>query len=131
MLQVELDALAALSLGLTTDELCTIYRTQFPVLRGYEQNDLYDSNGRKVPSDMNRQYRKLGETGMTAADLQWTHPQSEVEYTFEFPFRSFDREEDMRAAYAKFEPLLRSETSSANDIEELPAAASEWQGAAQ
>lgn len=130
-LQVELDVLAAETLGVTIDELCTIYRTQFPVLRGYEQSDLYDANGRIVPSDMNRQYRKVDESGMTAADLQWTHPQSGVEYTLEFPFRSFDREEDMRAAYAKFEPLLRSETSSANDIDELPSAASEWQGATQ
>lgn len=130
-LQIEIDALTALLFELTVDELCTIYRTQFPVLRGYEQSDLYDPNGRKVPGDMNRQYRKVGESGMNAADLQWTHPQSGVEYTFEFPFRSFDREEDMRAAYAKFEPLLRSETSSANDIDEPPSADSEWQGATQ
>ena len=105
-LQVELDALSASTLGLTAEELCTIYRTQFPVLRGYEQNDLYDANGRKVPGDMNRFYRKVGEDGMTLADRQWTHPQSGVEYTFAFPFRGFDREEDMRAAYAKFSTML-------------------------
>ena len=105
-LMVELDALAALSLGLTPDELCIIYRTQFPVLRGYEQNDLYDANGRKVPNEMNKLYRKVGEQGMESTDLLWTHPQSQVEYRYEFPFRSFDREEDMRAAYARFEKEL-------------------------
>ncbi|MGG5753653.1 N-6 DNA methylase [Zafaria sp. Z1313] len=103
---IELDALAALTLGLTGDELCTIYRTQFPVLRGYEQNDLYDANGRKVPGEMNKLYRKVGEEGMSLDDRRWTHPQSGVEYTFEFPFRGFDREEDMRAAYAKFASML-------------------------
>ncbi|GAB3188040.1 DNA methyltransferase [Nesterenkonia suensis] len=105
-LLVELDALAALSLGLTADELCIIYRTQFPVLRGYEQTDLYDANGRKVPQEMAKLYRKSGEDGMAAEDLRWTHPQSAVEYTFEFPFRSFDREEDMRAAYARFSAMI-------------------------
>lgn len=104
---VELDVLVAIGLNISAEELCTIYRTQFPVLRGYEQNDLYDVNGRKVPSEMNKLYRKVGEDGMSLADRQWTHPQSGVGYTFEFPFRSFDREEDMRAAYEKFSTMLR------------------------
>ncbi len=104
-LQVEIDALSAIILGVSEDELCTIYRTQFPVLRGYEQNDLYDSNGRKVPSDLNRLYRQRGED-LSPAERTWTHPQSGVEYVFEFPFRSFDREEDMRKVYAYFEQVL-------------------------
>lgn len=104
-LEVEIDVLAALAFGISSTELCTIYRTQFPVLRGYEQNDLYDANGRKVPGDMNRLYRKLGEK-LTLEERTWTHPQSGAEYVFEFPFRSFDREEDMRKAYAHFENLL-------------------------
>lgn len=102
---LEIDALCALLLGITVDELCSIYRTQFPVLRGYEQNDLYDANGRKVPGEMNRLYRKVGET-LTLDERTWTHPQSGVEYLFEFPFRSFDREEDMRKAHAHFSSLL-------------------------
>ena len=40
-------------LGLTADELCTIYRTQFPVLYGYDRNrDHYDANGRLVPNSV-------------------------------------------------------------------------------
>ncbi len=105
LLQVDIDALSAISLGLTADELCTIYRTQFPVLRGYEQNDLYDTNGRKVPGEINKLYRQRGET-LSLDERSWTHPQSNVEYVFEFPFQSFDREEDMRKAYTHFEQLL-------------------------
>lgn len=47
--QVEIDAIVALSLGVTADELCMIYRTQFPVMRRYDQEDRFDVNGRKVP----------------------------------------------------------------------------------
>lgn len=106
---IDLDALVALEFGIDADELCTIYRTQFPVLRGYEQNDLYDANGRKVPGDMNRLYRKVGEN-LTMEERTWTHPQSAVEYVFEFPFRSFDREEDMRKAYAHFSSMLEEKS---------------------
>lgn len=102
---IEIDVLAALMFGISIDELSTIYRTQFPVLRGYEQADLYDANGRKVPGEMNKLYRQCGES-LTLEDRTWTHPQSAVEYVFEFPFQNFDREEDMRKAYAHFSSML-------------------------
>lgn len=105
--QVEIDAIVALSLGVTADELCMIYRTQFPVMRRYDQEDRFDANGRKVPKEIVKAGAVLKDGAeLSVADRTWTHPQSGVEYVYEYPFRQLDREADMREAYARFEGMV-------------------------
>lgn len=48
MALVELDVLVAMKVGLTLNELCLIYRIQFPVMQQYERDTWYDINGRIV-----------------------------------------------------------------------------------
>lgn len=103
--QVELDALVALMLGVTPDELCVVYRTQFPVLFGYDRNDyLYDANGRIVPNSVLAVWRKKGDRS-TEEDRSATN-QAGNTYTYQLPFVALDREADMRQAYTEFERRL-------------------------
>ncbi|TNC16613.1 class I SAM-dependent DNA methyltransferase [Georgenia sp. 311] len=103
---VEIDALVALMLGVTADELCSIYRTQFPVLYGYDRNrDFYDANGRLVPNEVLKIWRIKGDR--ISVEERTATNQAGYTYTYELPFRTLDREHDMRVAYAEFERRLK------------------------
>ena len=45
---VEVDVLVSMILGLSVEELISIYRIQFPVMQQYEQDTWFDANGRIV-----------------------------------------------------------------------------------
>jgi hypothetical protein len=106
---VEIDALVALMLGVSADQLCTIYRTQFAVLYGYDHNSyVYDAHGRLVPNSVLSVWRKKGDA-LTVAERTATN-QAGYTYTYELPFRLLDREADMRTAYAEFERRLAAMT---------------------
>jgi hypothetical protein len=102
---IEIDAIVALMLGITAEELCTIYRTQFAVLYGYDRNTyFYDANGRLVPNSVLTIWRKKGEK-MTEEERTATNAAGNT-YTYDFPYVTLDREADMRQAYAHFERVL-------------------------
>lgn len=115
---VELDVLTALALGMTLDQLKTIYRIQFPVLQQYEADTWYDANGRVVFT-INRSMvgigfdRKTWETEVKGAPAgkkfyqtvtDDTQPGGPVERTIEYvaPFDRCDREQDYETAWAFF-----------------------------
>jgi hypothetical protein len=102
---LEVDVLVAMTLGITADELCTIYRTQFPVLYGYDTSrDLYDASGRVVPNLVVVAWRRAGgNDGHVESDiLRLAHPGSGIEYEYRLPFAHLDREVDFRLAFAEF-----------------------------
>ena len=104
---VEIDAMVALLLGLTADELCTIYRTQFSVLYGYDRKTyFYDANGRLVPNSVLTVWRKKGDA-ISEEERTAEHPGGAT-YTYQLPFVTLDREADMRRAYAHFEQILKA-----------------------
>lgn len=115
-LVVELDVLAALELGLNADELCTLYRTQFPVMRDYEQNTSYDRNGRIVFTT-NRglsgvgHHRKTFEAWQVALETGATPPDEADTRGYTPPFEIRDREADMRHAYGTLAKQLKQEST--------------------
>ena len=104
---LEIDALVALMLGVTADQLCTVYRTQFSVLYGYDHSTyVYDAKGRLVPYEVLSVWRKKGDK-ISGAERTATNPSGHT-YIYELPFRLLDREADMRTAYAEFERRLEA-----------------------
>lgn len=113
---VEIDVLVAMALGLTLEELITIYRIQFPVLQQYEQDTWYDRNGRIIFT------ASKGLSGVGLARKEWeavkamttgtveqtisddTLPTGPQERTlvYQAPFDRCDREEDYRVVWAHF-----------------------------
>lgn len=123
---VEIDVLVSMALGLTLDELKTIYRAQFYVMRQYESDTWYDRNGRMVFTNskglvgvgLPRKKSKSYPTGPYWEDVKdWdsgtvaqtivddTQPGGPRERTivYEAPFDRCDREQDYETAWRHFE----------------------------
>ena len=112
---VELDVLCSLALGLALDQLQTVYRLDFSVLKSYEGDTYYDANGRTVfskkslgPSVFDRKTfeqmkdARSGTFALTYTDD--TQPGGPRERTLAFvaPFDKCDRAADYAQAWEFF-----------------------------
>jgi hypothetical protein len=98
MALVELDALAALILGLSAEQLCAMYRTQFAVLRKYEYVMRFDANGRQV--DKTPEGKALLKAWAADPEAVEADPARWGRYVP--PFTAPDREAEMTRAYDEF-----------------------------
>lgn len=121
---VEIDVLTAMALGMTLEQLKTIYRIQFPVLQQYEADTWYDANGRIVFTN-NRSLTGVGfdrptwENNIKGAPAgkvftreieDDTMPGGPVKRTIEYvaPFDKCDREQDYETAWKFFEEKFKN-----------------------
>ncbi|RKS79679.1 hypothetical protein BZB76_1154 [Actinomadura pelletieri DSM 43383] len=106
---VELDAMVALWLGMTAEQLVAIYRSRYPVLSDYEAQIWFDANGRKIAGNHNT--FGYGQTKEHFKQLQ-EHLDPEVNGPvpdgYEAPFYKADRENEYREAHAVFAERLRA-----------------------
>jgi hypothetical protein len=107
---VELDALVAVWLGITADQLAAIFKSRYPQLFDYESATYFDANGRKIAADFNTFGH--GQTKQDYLDLlahlerpETTPPPA----GYTGPFYKADREVEMRAAHAHFQARLDEE----------------------
>jgi len=117
---LEIDVLAALALGLTLEELCAIYRIQFPVLRQNENDTWYDRHGRIVftcskglpgvgfsrPEWNEIKDMAGGTVPRTITDDTLPSGPRERTITYVAPFDKCDREADYVTAWGVFEKRI-------------------------
>jgi hypothetical protein len=119
----EIDAIVALMLGLTEEQLLQMYRSQFAVLRKYEYVTVFDANGRQVSGihqnhgfhqqqwedELKAAPTRRGErkVGMWERVQAYLKGDTEVDLgPFVPPFVPADRELAMSRAYRAFEARL-------------------------
>jgi hypothetical protein len=118
---LEIDVLVAQALGLTREELLTIYRVQFPVMRMYELVDEYDARGRHIPNttrknqggtqfrDAFKEWQAAGndqnDAGAPPLEVSWpiNDGLQTITKVFYGPFSKVDREADYAQAWEVFE----------------------------
>ncbi|WP_217142541.1 Eco57I restriction-modification methylase domain-containing protein [Streptomyces sp. AC627_RSS907] len=100
---VEIDALVAVWLGISADELVAMYDARFPVLQQYEENMWFDVTGRRIA----KAHQQYGYGQPKKAWKQLSKPEGfPEEYAvpdgYTGPLYRADRKAEMRAAHAEF-----------------------------
>jgi hypothetical protein len=106
---VEIDALVAVWLGISADELVAMYDARFPVLQQYEENMWFDATGRRIA----KAHQQYGYGQPKDAWKQLSSPEGfpneyKVPDGYTGPLYRAHRKEEMRAAHAEFTRRLRA-----------------------
>ncbi|NDF15754.1 class I SAM-dependent DNA methyltransferase, partial [bacterium] len=121
---LELDVLVAMGLGMSLDDLITIYRVQFPIMRQYDRDTWYDQNGRIIftnskgltgvglarkkekgspdPGWEDVRDMKTGSVEVVIEDDTMPGGPVKRKITYKAPFERGDREADYAQAWAEF-----------------------------
>lgn len=106
---VELDALVSVWLGITDEQLITIYRSRYPQLVRYEELTWFDARGRKIAEHRSafgwRQVK--GDYEQLRAYLE-DDERNPPPVGYEPPFYKADREAEYRQAHAVFSKRLQA-----------------------
>ncbi|MEU6181029.1 Eco57I restriction-modification methylase domain-containing protein [Streptomyces coeruleorubidus] len=105
---VEIDALVAVWLGISADELVAMYDARFPVLQQYEESMWFDATGRRIAKA--HQQHGYGQPKDAWKKLS-SHEAFPNDYNvpdgYTGPLYRAHRKEEMRAAHAEFTRRLR------------------------
>ncbi|MER6756677.1 class I SAM-dependent DNA methyltransferase [Micromonospora echinofusca] len=105
---VEIDALVAVWLGITADQLVSLYRSRYPIMSDYEAKTWFDGQGRKVARNHN--YFGLGQAKEHFEQLMQyldDPAANSAPEGYRAPFYKADRENEYRQAHAVFSKRLQ------------------------
>lgn len=106
---VEVDALVAVWLGISADELVAMYRARFPVLQQYEENMWFDATGRRIAkAHQQHGYGQPKDAWKQLSSHEDFPLEANVPDGYEGPLYRADRVKEMRAAHAEFTRRVRA-----------------------
>ncbi|MEW1757217.1 DNA methyltransferase [Streptomyces cyaneofuscatus] len=106
---VEIDALVAVWLGISADELVAMYRARFPVLQQYEENMWFDATGRRIAkAHQQHGYGQPKDAWKQLSSHENFPLEANVPDGYEGPLYQANRVEEMRAAHAEFTRRMRA-----------------------
>ncbi|MFC8658887.1 Eco57I restriction-modification methylase domain-containing protein [Streptomyces parvus] len=115
---VEIDALVAVWLGISADELVAMYRARFPVLQQYEENMWFDASGRRIAkAHQQHGYGQPKDAWKQLSSHEYFPLKANVPDGYEGPLYRANRVEEMRAAHAEFTRRMRAVGWESGDAE--------------
>ncbi|MEU3527226.1 DNA methyltransferase [Streptomyces sp. NPDC038707] len=106
---VEIDAIVAVWLGISADELVAMYRARFPVLQQYEENMWFDATGRRIAkAHQQHGYGQPKDAWKQLSSHEDFPLAAKVPEGYEGPLYRADRVKEMRAAHAEFTRRMRA-----------------------